>query len=395
MLARRYFWMIPALAVWVASAHAVDIIQMGAMLGMLDEENRIDAFRNMDKIFPVKTVKRSGEPFQFKEAPQELGSVAYEWQGTESTIDAFLEKTVTTGLVVVKNDTIVFERYAHGNTKDSKATSMSVSKSFTSALVGIALEDGLIKSIDDPIDRYVPALKDSGYAGVSIKHLLQMSSGVDFSEVYDDQTSDIILMMGQLGGGKSIVEYAAALKSKDTPGSKFNYASIDTNVLGLLLEQVTGMSPADYLEQKIWSKIGMESDATWATDNHGNVLAFAWLNVTARDFAKFGRLYLNEGRWGNEQIVPDAWVKESVIPGAAYLKLTDHYVPGWDIGYQYQWWVPAGDEGEFTAIGVWGQYIYVNPARNLVIVKTSVDPDFDLRDMETVAMFRAIGRALD
>ena len=139
----------------------------------------------------------------------------------------------------------------------------------------------------------------------------------------------------------------------------------------------------------------MESDATWATDNHGNVLAFAWLNVTARDFAKFGRLYLNEGRWGNEQFVPAAWVKESVVPGAAYLKLTDHYVPGWDIGYQYQWWVPAGDEGEFLAIGVWGQYIYVNPARNLVIVKTSVDPDFDLRDMETVAMFRAIGQALD
>ncbi len=392
-MARWLISAIPALAVCVA-AHAVETIQASAMLGMLEEENRLDAFRNMDKIFPVKVIERSENPFQFKESLRDMSEVEFEWQGSNATIGSFLEKTVTTALVVVKDGTIMFEHYALGNTRESNATSMSVAKSFTSALIGIALEEGLIKSIDDPIEKYVPELKDSGYAGVTIKHILQMSSGIGFSEVYDDQTSDIILMMGQMAGGKSIVEYAAALESEETPGTKFNYASIDTNVLGMLLENVTGKSPAKYLEEKIWKPIGMESDATWATDNHGNVLTFAWLNVTARDFARFGHLYLNEGRWGSEQVVPEKWVNESVVPGEDYLKLTDHYVPGWDIGYQYQWWVPESDEGEFTAIGVWGQYIYVNRIQNLVIVKNSVDPDFDMRDMETIAAFRAIGRAL-
>ncbi len=393
-MARWTLSIVSVLAVCVTAAHAVDSIQAGAMLGMLEEENRLDAFRNMDKIFPVEVVHRSDKPFHFKEAPQDLSGVEFEWQGAKSTLEAFLEKTITTALVVVKDDAIVFERYALGNTRDSNATSMSVAKSFTSALVGIAIDEGLIESIDDPIEQYVPELKESGYAGVTIKQILQMSSGIDFSEVYDDQTSDIILMMGQLAGGKSIVEYAAALESNEKPGAAFNYASIDTNVLGMLLRNVTKESPAKYLEEKIWKRIGMESDATWATDNQGNVLAFAWLNVTARDFAKFGRLYLNEGRWNGEQVVPANWVKESVVPDADYLKLTDHYAPGWDIGYQYQWWVPAGNEGEFMAIGVWGQYIYVNPTQNLIIVKNSVDPDFDARDMETVAAFRAIGRAL-
>lgn len=392
---RRFLLMIFAMVLGVGSAFAVDTIQAGAMAGMTAEAGRIEAFRNMDQIFPVEVVERPDRPFQFEESPRDLSGVAYEWQGTASTVGAFLEKTVTTALVVVKDDAIVFEHYALGNTRESNATSMSVAKSFTSALVGIAIDEGLIDSIDDRVDRYVPALNDSGYAGVSIKHILQMSSGIGFSEVYDDQASDIILMMGQLAGGKSIVDYAAGLESNEKPGTKFNYASIDTNVLGMLLENVTGKTPAKYLEEKIWKKIGMESNATWGTDNYGNVLTFAWLNVTARDYAKFGRLYLNEGRWGGEQVVPATWVKESVSPGDEYLKLTDHYVPGWDIGYQYQWWVPAGDEGEFTGIGVWGQYVYVNRAKNFIVVKNSVDPDFDTRDMETVAVFRAIGRALD
>lgn len=394
MAGRWFALMITTFAMCAPSTHAVETIQAGAMAGMMGEENRLDAFRNMDAIFPIKVVERADKPFHFKEAPQDLNGVEYEWQGSKSTVEAFLEKTITTAFVVVKDDAIVFEKYYLGNTHASNATSMSVAKSFISALIGIAIDEGLIKSVDDPIERYVPALKDSGYAGVTIKHLLQMSSGIDFSEVYDDETSDIIVMMGQLAGGKSILDYAASLASEKPSGKSFNYASIDTNVLGFLLESVTGKNPAAYLEEKIWKPIGMESNATWGTDNHGNVLTFAWLNVTARDYAKFGRLYLNGGRWDGEQIVPANWVKNSLVPDADYLKLKDLYVPGWDIGYQYQWWVPAGSDGEFTAIGVWGQYIYVNRAQNLIIVKNSVDPDFDARDMETVVVFRAIGQAL-
>jgi CubicO group peptidase (beta-lactamase class C family) len=271
---------------------------------------------------------------------------------------------------------------------------MSVAKSFTSALVGLCVADGLIKSIDDPITKYVDFLKGSGYDGVPIRHILQMSSGIKFSEKYDQRESDIFQMIGGVAMGKSIKDYAKSLTSEKPSGKSFNYASIDTNILGFLIEAVTHKSPAALLEERIWGPLGMESDAYWNQDNHGTILAFMGLNVTARDYAKFGRLYLNGGQWNGKQILPAKWVADSVKPEKEYLKLKDLYQKGWDIGYGYQWWVPAGNDGEFTAIGVWGQYIYVNPKQKLIIVKNSVDPGFDTRDMETVAAFRAIGKYL-
>lgn len=376
-----------------ASADTLSSIHAGNLTTMLSEDRRIENFRHMERIFPVKTIRRKGPVFEFKESPEDLGALTYAWKGETRTLEHFLDKTTTTNFLVVKDDTILYERYFRGNTKDSLATSMSVAKSFTSALIGIAIEEGHIKGLNDAITDYVPALQGSGYDGVPIKHLLQMSSGIDFSEVYDDQTSDIVLLFGRLSAGESIVDYAAGLKSQRKSGEAFNYASINTNVLGFLIESVTGKSPAKYLEEKIWRRLGMESNATWGTDNHGNVLTFAYLNVTARDYAKFGRLYLNKGNWNGQQILPAAWVEESVKPDRDYLRLNDPE-SGWDIGYQYQWWVPEGSEGEFTGIGVWGQYLYVNPAQNVVIVKNSVDPLFGQRDLETIAVFRAICRTL-
>lgn len=379
-----FLLMLPALA---QTRTTIDAAKMAVAL---EEPYRIEAFRSWETIFPVTVVHRSGDPFLFKEKPVDL-PVSFDYNGKTRTLDAWLEETITTNFLVIQDDTIVFEKYFLGNTKDSKATSMSVAKSFTSALVGIAVADGLIDSIDDPITKYVDFLKGSGYDGVPIKHILQMSSGIKFSEKYEDQTSDIMTMVAGVSMGKSIKDYAKALVSEKPSGQSFNYASIDTNILGFLIEAVTNKSPAQYLEERIWAPLGMESDAYWGMDNHGNVLTFMGLNVTARDYAKFGRLYLNGGNWNGKQIVPAAWVKESLTPGAEYLKLPDYYWKGWDIGYQYQWWVPAGKEGEFTGIGVWGQYVYVNPAKKLIIVKNSVDPGFDTRDMETVAAFRAIG----
>jgi CubicO group peptidase (beta-lactamase class C family) len=360
---------------------------------MLSEDTRIEKFRHMDRIFPVQTIQREGSMFAFKESPTDLGAVPYEWEGETGTLEGFLDKTTTTNFLVIKDDTIVYERYFRGNTKESLATSWSVAKSFTSALVGIALEEDYIESVDDPITRYLPELEQSGYNGVPIKHILQMSSGIDFREVYDDPSSDTKAMLGRLAMGGSIVDYAASLDSQRKSGEAFNYASIDTNILGILIEETTGMSPAKYLEEKIWSELGMESGATWGTDNHGNTLSFGYLNATARDYAKFGRLYLNKGNWNGKQIVPAAWVEESVNPDQDYLKLVNPE-GGLSIGYQYQWWVPAGTEDEFTGIGVWGQYVYVNPAHNLIIVKNSADPLFGERTLETIDVFRAISRHL-
>ena len=374
----------------ISHAASLDKIDPANMNLMLGEDTRIEFFRHMERIYPVETIKRDGRPDMFVRFPQRL-NVSFEFRGETQTLEEFLDKTVTTNFLVIVDNQLIYEKYFRGNDQNSLATSMSVAKSFTSALIGIAIKEGHIKSVDDDVTDYVPELKDSGYKGVTIKHLLQMSSGIEFSEIYDDGASDIIQMIMQLSAGTSIVDYASKLKSEKEPGTSFNYASIDTNILGMVIKRATGMNPAKYLEEKIWKKIGMESDATWATDNHGNVLTFAYLNVTARDYAKFGRLYLDRGLYKGKQIIPKKWVMDSRQPDQEYLKLKDKYGPYWDIGYQHKWWIPAGDDGEFTGIGVWGQYLYVNPAKKLIIVKNSVDPDFGERDMETIAAFRAIG----
>jgi len=365
------------------------VIDAAKMATALEEDVRIENFRSWEKIFPVAIVHRDGDPTRFFERPKDL-QVFFTYNGVTRPLDTWLQETVTTGFLVVHKDAIVYEQYWHGNNKDSKATSMSVSKSFTSALVGIAIGDGLIASVNDPITKYVPFLRDSGYKGVPIRHILEMSSGIDFTEEYDDQESDIMQMVGAVSLGTPIKDYAAALPAAQRSGKKFNYASIDTNILGFLIEAVTGKSPAQYLEEKIWGPLGMESNAYWNLDNTGTVLTFMGLNATARDYAKFGRLYMNNGYANGQQIVPPFWVRESLRPDKCYLRLKNHYWKGWTIGYGYQWWIPKGRNGEFMAIGVWGQYIYVNPAHNLIIVKTSADPGFDTRDMESLAAFRAV-----
>ncbi len=383
-----------ALLALPAAAQERAVIDAVRLSTALEEGNRIEAFRSWEKIFPVAIVHREGARFQFSERPVDL-QAEFTYNGEPHELHAWLDETITTGFLVVHNDSIVFEKYFRGNTKDSKATSMSVAKSFTSALVGIAIGDGLIASVYDPITKYVDFLRGTGYDGVPIKHILQMSSGIGFTEEYEDQTSDIMVMVGSVSQGMPIRDYAAGLESAGRSGKVFNYASIDTNILGFLIEAVTGKSPAQYLEERIWGPLGMESNAYWNLDNTGEVLTFMGLNATARDYAKFGRLYLNRGYWNGQQLVPPFWVDESLYPDKCYLRLKNHYWKGWDIGYGYQWWIPKGDDGEFMAIGVWGQYIYVNPVKNLIIVKTSVDPGFDTRDLESLAAFRAVGNALD
>jgi len=364
-------------------------IDVARFAGFLGKEQRIENFRRTDLTFPQAVIRSPQNKSPFAEQQRDLNE-DYKWRGKQQDLAAFLDRSVTTSLLVVHDDALVSENYFRGYDNDSLCTSMSVAKSFISGLIGTTVADGSIKSIDDPVTDYVAALKGSGYDGVPIKHVLQMSSGIDFSEEYDDLESDINLVMAHLAGGGSIVDYVRNLKSKGPSGKTYYYASVDTQVLAMLLEQVTGKSVATLIEERIWQPLGMESDATWCLDNHGDEIAFAFLNAAPRDYAKFGRLFLNRGHSNGHRILPQSWVKDSITPDKDYLRLKDLYVPGWDIGYQYQWWVPAGDSGEFTGIGVWGQYLYVNPRHRTIIVKTSVDPEFHTRDMETIAVFRSI-----
>ena len=399
-------WLIPVVAIvligmLIYRSAEDNLRQVWQIHTFFDEDKRIERFRHLERIMPVRHIRRSGPTYDFERDMRELNT-AYDYNGENRSVAEFLDHTVTTGLLVVKDDRIVAERYFHGNTEDSLNTSMSVVKSFVSALVGIAIDEGLISGVNRPITDYVPQLRGSGYDGVPIKHVLQMSSGVKFDEVYEDFFSDINMLFYKVFGfGQSINTYMASLKPEHPSGETSYYRSCDTQALGMLVSEVTGKTLSAYLEEKIWSKIGMEYDAFWCTDAHGTELAFAFLNAAVRDYAKFGMLYLHDGNWNGEQIVPASWVRESVVPDNPNLqpgKKPEAYWTFTTFGYQYQWWIPDDPDGEFLAIGVWGQYIYVYPKKNLVIVKTSVDPRFADNDFEhddeTVAMFRSIAAHL-
>jgi len=366
----------------------------GEKLALLfDADHRIESFRQAGHIFPLRRVRRAGPVFKFAEAIQPLNP-SYEHGGERKDLASFLSETTTTGLLVVHDDRIVMERYDHCNSARHRNTSMSVAKSIVSALVGIAIDEKQIGSVDDQVTQYLPELEGSGYAKVTLKQLLQMSSGIAFSEDYSDPEADIFRMVRGLAEGQSINQYVATLKSAGPAGRSFHYASVDTQVLAMVVARATNKRLATYLEEKIWSQLGMEADGSWSLDNHGNEVAFAFLNATLRDFAKFGRLFLNRGMWQGKRIISEGWIEASAAPSEPFLELRGHYGSDWDIGYQHQWWIPTGRDGERVAIGVWGQYIYINPKAGVIIVKTSVDPGFDDRDLETIAVFRAIVAAL-
>lgn len=361
--------------------------------GVIDEN-----FRSGDKTFPSQVVHRGGRVFEFKRRPVALPET-YLFKGKAKNVQQFLDHTDTTGIVVIKDDTILFEKYYRGNTEKSRAISWSVAKSFVSALLGVAVHEGYIKDIHQPITAYVPKLKGSGYEGVPIKDIMNMSSGIRFNEDYGDFFSDIQRMGRTIAFGTSLDNFVASLKNEKKPGTFRHYVSADTQSLGMLLRDSTKKSITSLLEEKIWKKIGMESDAYWLVDGNGMEMAFGGLNAVLRDYARFGVLYLNNGRWGTEQVVPAEWVRASVTPDAP------HLMPGnnpalhtWTLGYGYQWWIPENPDGDFLAIGIYGQFIYIYPKYRIVIAKNSAYVDYnkdgDDMEIETIEMFRAMARQM-
>ncbi len=364
-----------------------------AGITLFSDATRAENFRNMDAIFPARAVPRGADVWAFDHAPQPLPD-SYDFGGNTHDLAAFLDRTEATGLLVVHRGAITHEEYRLGADDSALFTSWSVAKSVLSALIGIAVEEGHIASLSDPIGDYVPALAESGYADVPIADALTMSSGVAFDEDYDNPRSDInMLFFRAMAFGTPIEDSIAALQSDRGPGEFNAYASSDTMALGLVLEAATGERVADYLATRLWAPMGAEADATWSTDRTGREIALCCLNATLRDYARFGRLYLEGGAREGRQIVPADWVAASVTPEAAHLQPGENPASDWTFGYGYKWWIPEDPQGDFTAIGVWGQYVYVDPTREVVIVKTSTDPEFDDNDHETIAAFRAIARS--
>ena len=364
-----------------------------AGITLFAEDKRVENFRSMDEVFPARDVAAGTV---VRELPTELGTLpqSYTFGGEPKSIFGFLEDTTTTGLLVLQGGAIVHEEYRLGADESSRFTSWSVAKSVVSALVGIAIEEGHITSIDDLIIDYVPALQGSGYDGVTIEHALTMSTGVAFDEDYDSLGSDVNRLFMTLATGMPMVEALAALERERYPGTYNNYISSDTIAVGLVLEAATGMPAEEYLSTRLWQPMGAEASAFWSTGQDGPVLPFCCLNATLRDYGRFGQLFLDNGVLDGEQIIPTQWVDRSTRPTATHLEAGDNPASFWTFGYGYKWWVPENPDQEFLAIGIWGQYIYVDRNREIVIVKTSADYDFDTRDHESVEVFRAIARHL-
>lgn len=374
------------------------LIRLYHVITLFEPDRVVRNFRGMERMFDYRVVHRGGPPHVFERAPGSLPLI-YTHRGNTATVREFLEATWTTGLIVIHDKKIVLEEYYLGNTEASKWISWSVCKSFVSALLGIALEEGLVENIQDPVTRYVPFLKGSGYDGVPIKHLLQMSSGIHFDENYAAFFSDINRMGRAIALKRPMDDFVASLQNEREPGTRHHYVSMDSQVLGMVLREATGVNLSSYLEEKIWKIIGMESDAYWIVDSDGMELAFGGLNVILRDYARFGLLYLNEGQWNDRQIIPADWVRDSVTPDAPHLQPGNNPASSSPLGYGYEWWIPEEPEGDFLAIGVFNQFIYVHPGHNVVIAKTSAYADYYVdgseKELESIALFRAIARHVD
>ncbi len=366
------------------------------MFTLFADAHRGTHFQAMDRVFPSVPVRAGGEAWALVRDPRPIPET-YTFQGEARSLQAFLDRTETTTLLVLRADTLVHEHYAPGWSEASPATSWSVAKSVVSALVGIALDEGSLESLDDPVARYLPELADSGYGNIPLRHLLTMSSGVEFDEGYHSNFSDINrIFLRAMAFREPMLDYYARLEAKRDPGIFNEYISSDTGVLAHVLARATGVSPGAYLESRIWGPAGMESDAFWSTDRTGAEIGFCCVNAVARDWARFGLLYLDDGvAPGDRRILPEGWVARSVEPEAPHLEPGPNPMSDWTFGYGYKWWIPEDrEDGEYLAIGIYGQYIYVNPRRRVVVVKTGTDPRFDDHDHESVALFRALARWL-
>lgn len=362
-------------------------------------ERIAENFRSMPDIFQSRPVPRTGVVLPLSESPQALPE-RFAFNGREIAVSDWLVDSGTTGLLVMSADRIAYERYFQGYRPQSRAISWSVGKSFVSALVGIALAEGAIGSVRDPVSDYVPALRGGGYDGVPLQDVLEMASGIDFKEDYADPDAHINRLGQVIALGGSADAWVAGLRREVAPGSRNHYASADTQVLGMVLKAATGRGLADYMADKLWSRLGSECDGRWLTDSEGAEIAFGGLNLCLRDYARFGLLYLHDGRnLAGEQVLPRQWVRDSVSPGKDFLRPGLSLREGQpSLGYGYQWWIPQGDEGEFMAVGVYGQFVYVNPQRRVVIAKTSAyaayNEDGERMEFEALEAFRAIARSL-
>jgi len=365
----------------------------------MTQPNSFYYFHNMDRLgFKLDWVRKSEHAFPLREP---LGSfqVSYSYRGTQYGLDDYYQRSSVLGFLVLRGDQIVTEKYFHDADSNSRFLSNSVAKSILSVLIGTAISEGQIGSVDDPVEKYLPYLSNNGYHGVRIKDALHMATGIKFDEDYLRPNADIHRLVADLiRGDQSFQDLAASLKRKARPDTRFEYQSINSEVLGLVLEKATGKPLNEYAEEKLWKRIGPDSDAFFYRGaKQLNTCAFGCFNATLRDYARFGLMTMRGGQLGDERVVPQSWIRQSTTPDAAYIQPKPNLKNDVTrIGYQYQWWVPYGNDHAYVAMGIYGQMIYVNPAKHVVIVQASAwkEPDTDTQWDESLKCFEAITNKL-
>lgn len=335
----------------LTAENADRIRQAGAEILFWSQEQRDANFPAMEQHFPGTAAKASRHPFPLRNGKK------LKLEG----VDDFIAANNTAGLIVVQDGRIRLERYARGYSRKGRYTSFSVAKSLTSTLVGAAVRDGYIQSVDDPLTRYIPELSGSAYDGVSVRQVLTMTSGVKWNEDYTDPNSDVARMYSKPvpAGMDPTVAYLRTLTREAPPGTKWVYKTGETNLIGVLVTKATGKSLTDYAEAKIWRPVGMERDLFWMIDQSGQNIGGCCLSASLRDYARIGQFVLG----GGKGVVPDGWFADATRASAPV---------GDGRGYGYQWWVNA--DGSFQAQGIFGQLIHIDPKRRLVIAMSSAWP---------------------
>ena len=321
------------------------------------DAQRDKAFRMMDTLAPSSTIAAGDNP-RILETGAALPD-SFEVAGKPLSISEYMEQQRLAGMVILQHGKIRKEEYRREFDKDGRWTSFSVAKSLVSTLVGAAIKDGHIKSIDDPLTAYIPELKGSGYDGVTVLQLLTMTSGVKWNEDYADPKSDVALFnqTKAVDGMDPIIVYMKTLKSEATPGTRWQYNTGETNLIGVLVAKATGKTLSEYLSEKVWKPYGMGQDAEWLLNEGGKEIGGCCISATVRDYALFGQFAMDGGKIGGTSVVPDGWFEK------AGKKQADIGAPG--RGYGYQWW--TYDDGSFAGQGIFGQGIFIDPAQKLVI----------------------------
>lgn len=306
------------------------------------------------------------------------------------TLETWMQDRQVTSMVILHKGARVFETYRLGTGRDDLRIGWSISKSYLSALTGIILAEGKIGSLEDRVIDYAPSLRDGAYHHATIRHVLNMATGVTFDEDYADQKSDINRMGRVLALGQEMDVFAAGLQDTFTePGRDWQYVSIDTHVLAMVIRGATGRSISDLIREKIIVPLGAEHPPYYLTDGVGVAFALGGINATTRDYARFGQMFLQGGSWQGQQIVPRDWVDLSTTATAPTTEA--------EMGYGFQWWIPRSPRPrEYMARGIYGQYLYINEPAEVVIALTAVDPGFRAEAVKTsiIEMFRQIADKL-